>query len=161
MWATTLEKGVFQCMNKYVLSIPDAATTLTTDDSQLTISFASKKIGVISTTDSLTYIPPPANLQKGEVPNTYLRTKNSIYYGTSNDLYYITNNKIISVKGDPRSPIIPKKMIFSGGDTLLAITNYYLITLLNGKKLRFLRQLFPLNCIVKLANKKILIGSRI
>ncbi len=160
VWATTLEKGIFRCMNKNVLFMPGITTTLANFEDQLILSFASKKISIISTTDSLTYIEPPSYMNKGERLNTVLRNKHSLYYGTSQNLYYTSKNSISVISGDQYSQLITKHLIFIGDDTVLAINFKNIILVLKDKNIKLSRFLVPFSCAIQLANKKILLGSR-
>ncbi|MEO6904278.1 MAG: two-component regulator propeller domain-containing protein [Bacteroidia bacterium] len=160
IWATTLEKGVFQCMNKYVLTLPEVAKNFTTYENQLLISFASKKIGIISTTDSLTFMPPPANLKKEGTLNTFLRNKHSRYYSTSKNLYCLSENSLACIQYYGMNPFIPKQLIFIGGDTVLAFNSFHIVSIFKNKLILFLSNHFPPNCEKKLTTKQVLIGSR-
>jgi ligand-binding sensor domain-containing protein len=160
IWATTLEKGVFYCMNKYVLSFPEVAKSFTNYENQLIISFASKKIGIISPTNSLTFIASPTNFKQKEKLNIFLRNKHSFYYGTSKNLYYRNENPVTPLRWNIFNPFIPKQLLFIDEDTVLAFNSYHIVTIVKNKISYLLNDYFPANFEKKLKNKKILLGSR-
>jgi len=158
VWATTLEKGIFQCMNKYVYSIPGKVRNFKVVNNQLNIGFISPKELLVSTTDSIRYLNEMKLLPKNSEFRSSLKHKKDSYYALFARLYYIQNNTAKEIIYDTHS--IPTHFLFeSYNDTILAINMSCICKIYNGKCIYYKRTDIHFNFATQLPDKTILIGG--
>jgi ligand-binding sensor domain-containing protein/two-component sensor histidine kinase len=162
IWVTTLEKGIFQSMNKRLLFFnekDDKAIYLQKDSNHLNISYASHKIVSIYKNDSLSVnnikkiINSTADLSASFIDEHYQ------YYGTGTEIFRLGSQKkaIDLFKFTQRTNVID--ILKTGKDSILLLSPPALIKFYHGKE-QIIISPFPNRSMIQLKNKKILISSR-
>jgi hypothetical protein len=160
VWASTLEKGIFQCMNKYVFTFPEIVTDFKIKGNQLNIALFSKKEMIISNTDSINYRDVCGFLPEKVSLHSISINDHSTYYSTSQGLYNVENKSFTSILYEKKIHIPAKHLVEIDNDTVIAVSTGSLIFIYHNKAVRGFSRFLRINVLVQLANKKILIGSR-
>jgi hypothetical protein len=163
IWATTLDKGVFQSMNKRLLCFnekEDNAIYLQKDSNQLNVSFASQKIISIYKNDSI-YV----NNQVKKVINS--ATDLSAIFFDEHYKYYTTATEIFRLDPDKPQNLLKftkkanvTEILKTGKDSFLFLSAPSLIKFYKGDKEQNIVTPFPNRSAIQLKNKKILVSSR-
>ncbi|HET6227405.1 MAG TPA: histidine kinase [Bacteroidia bacterium] len=158
-WATTLEKGVFICNTKNILTIPIADTEIPcvqVDSNKMCVAYQSKKILTFFRTDSIVAdsLPSPSPAMYRLL--SYLDVGDEYYYFTNN-LFYVSKQEkgtplFLSVKGG--------EITTWKGDTILSIGVSDVTRILNGKILSVTKFYSTNNCFIKRHDGSVLIGTR-
>ncbi len=163
VWVATLEKGVFQSMNKHLLFFnerDDKATYLQKDSSRLNITYASQKIISMYKNDSISVndnikntIHSPNNLYSSYLDERFY------YYTTDNEIFRVDSKKQVDVMKFSQRPNV-MEIIKTGKDSMLFISAPTIIKFYNGQNALSVVTPFPNRFALQLKNKKILISSR-
>jgi ligand-binding sensor domain-containing protein len=162
IWATTLDKGVFQSMNKRLLcfnEIEDKAVYLQKDSNQLNIAYASQKIVSMFKNDSI-YVDN--NVRKIINSTTDL----SAIFIDERYRYYTTTNEIFRSDPEKQNDLLKfgqranvMEILKTGKDSILFLSPPLLIKYY-AEKAEVITTPFPNRSAIRLKNKKILISSR-
>jgi ligand-binding sensor domain-containing protein len=162
IWATTLDKGIFQSMNKRLLCFnekEDKATYLQKDYNRLNISYASKKIISIYKNDSICVNDGLRKILNFTTDlSTVFLDERYQYYTTTNAIFMLDSKKpgaLLKLNGRTMVTEILK----TGEDSILFLSAPFLTTFYKGKQEVIITP-FPNRSILQLKNKKILISSR-
>jgi ligand-binding sensor domain-containing protein len=161
IWATTLDKGVFQSMNKRLLCFnerEDKATYMQKDSDQLNISYASHKIISIFKNDSIYVNDIKKVINSSSDLSTIFLDGRYQYYTTENEIFRVDSKK----KGDVlklSQQVGVIEILKTGKDSILFLSAPILIKFYNGKA-EAITTPFPNRSAIQLTNKKILISSR-
>ena len=164
IWATTLEKGIFICYSKSVFAIPnqdyDQICNLQVDTNRFLASYFSKKVISVFKNDSILFDTASCTYNPEYYIYSYYQGKDYFYFCTHNGYSYVSQKKNETVPSAHIGPDVLKKFIPYNHDTVISFSTLNVI-MLKGKKI-LSKTTAPaiLNCICKLHDKTILIGSR-
>ncbi|HET6224728.1 MAG TPA: two-component regulator propeller domain-containing protein [Bacteroidia bacterium] len=161
VWATTLEKGVFQCVNKNLIYIAgeDKAMHLQKDSTELNVTYFSKRVISVLKNDSIII----QDAFKSELlPATDLLssffTKEYDYFGTNLGLVIKQNDKSIPLY--PLKKILSTQILTIGKDSIMAVTLGGFSIIVKGIEKKAVQASFPVLFTKQLRNKKIIFCSR-
>lgn len=158
IWATTLEKGIFQCMNKHVLQMPGKIMDFYQKDDYLrAIFFYNKEISFYRS-DSVFYrSSQPAFYQNTSLLTVFENTETA-YYSTKEGIY-CRSIQHPEAKAERISTVVIQQFIALEKDTLLAVSNSS-ISHIYKKRLMPVIVPFAANSALKLRDGRVLIGGR-
>jgi hypothetical protein len=162
VWATTLEKGVFQSMNKHLLYLnekDDQAMYLQKTTDELNIAYHSRRVISLLKNDSIKIndgLKTQAPSGASSLMSCFISSRYD-YFGFMNDIYAREKPsgalKFIS-------PGALSQFIGIGDDSLLAIHAHAIFLLRKGNVSKYWKTAFPNRFIIQLKNKKILLAAR-
>lgn len=163
IWASTLDKGVFVCNSKTVLTIPnqnnDKIGNIQVDTNRLLISFFSKQLISFYKGDSIVKDTAACVYSSANYLHHYYEGKGYFYYDKLRSFYYASQHKnskpILLINGTGAKEFVNYK-----GDTVIGITLTMLFVFYHEKKLLGIQSNSTMNCITKLHDGTILIGNR-
>ncbi|HET6227849.1 MAG TPA: two-component regulator propeller domain-containing protein [Bacteroidia bacterium] len=160
VWASTLEKGIFQCMNRHVYTIFGKTTDFELYEDELHISLFPKQKITVTPSGSLQFINDMPLLPKHTSILCFLKQKKGTYYSTRDNFFYIKGNSVLTILDQYKHPLLPKQIIELDNDTILCITTGSLYFFHNQKFIKNFNYLVSATCGTRLSDKRILIGSR-
>lgn len=160
VWVSTMEKGVFQCMNKHVLMIPEQVTDFKIRNHQLSASLFSKPEILTFRDDSVYATKHISGIPENATLVSFLETDKAAYHAFHSGLYYSANNKHTFLRSLKGGYIAARYLIPLENDTVLAVTVPYLVKAIGKKVFFMLRLPFTGNFATRLPDKKIVFGSR-
>ncbi len=161
IWATTLERGVLKCNSKNVFYIanPDHQVSyFQKTPAALHISYLSKKIISVFKNDSLYHNHEIEDMNGRNMVCFYDDSAYS-YYNIDAACYY-KKNKEEKMYSKLNIPIYTKDVIKIENDTLLAMNAHEINWIHKNKAGTYIRYQTSINCMTKLKNGTILLGSR-
>lgn len=158
LWVSTMEKGIFQCMNKNVLTIPEKVSAFNIRQNHLDIVLSSAQKIVSFHHDSIYSSKHISGLPLNANVTSFLEKSNVTYYGTSFGLY--RSDHPFSIISETVPPIQAKYLIEMDQDTILAATNTAVVKVVGKKPVYMQRLLFTGNFVTRLPDRKIVFGSR-
>lgn len=163
IWISTIEKGVFQCQNKYVQSIPGKVSDYKFVNNQLHFAFRSQK-QLLATPDSIQFINSPACLPQNKILWCFTKGTHSSYYGLFESVYFVRNNtatQLFLLKEKIIHPVMCYFLLPTSNDTVLCAALGHIMKIYKSEVVHDLTPLhFLVNCITKLPDNRILVGSR-
>lgn len=180
VWVTTLEKGVFQCMNKYVYTLYEKVVDLNMFNNKLVAFFLDQKELLVTSKDSFHFINSPKNLQKGQELVCAMKNNYATYYGFYNQLMEVTNQSTNEIKLDQRitkrvylncnkpsvidltkKAVVAKSLINLSGDTILGANNTGMFfTAFHSEIISHYTTPFSIKFIVRSPDNRIFFSSR-
>lgn len=98
VWATTLEKGIFQCMNKYVNTMDERARGLKNSSNNLEVVFTSQKEVFVYSQDSLQFIDCKLPGWEQYELQDVLKNKYASYFATRTKFFMVKDKLIKEIK---------------------------------------------------------------
>jgi hypothetical protein len=161
IWASTLEKGIFQCMNKHVSCISEKAEDLKIQNDELNIALLSKNAILVFKPDST--VPESRSIPalcKNFNLHSFLKTKHFSYYATTKGLFCDDGNVFTNIKQEGRySELFPNQLLELDHDTIMGLASSLIFKLYGKEIINFIYR-FPANFALQLKDKRVIIGCR-
>lgn len=163
VWVCSLGKGLLRARSKYLLNYPGVDRELVSfvkNGNKLDVAFSSSDVLRYSENSDKSE-KLPLNFEKGGYLNFYFPFRDKIYYSSRDDMIMTDtkSGKDYNVRdGMVRLPV--KKVLQWNEDTLIAYSFRSIVFIRNEKILKIFEPPVSINCMTKLRNGTVLIGSR-
>ncbi|HET6227863.1 MAG TPA: two-component regulator propeller domain-containing protein, partial [Bacteroidia bacterium] len=160
VWASTLEKGVFQCMNKRVLRFTEKTRDFKIIDNKLNVAFETQKLLIASSIDSMRLENVPVTFDTKAKFCTYSTIKGAQYFGLGSHTFYTKDKKTAEIHQKTGDFMYSRYFIRLPNDTLLAVGNHSIFFIYDTRFIRTDTTSFIINNASQLPDKRTILTSR-